>query len=50
MSIWKHTHQKSIYDIIEKKTDDYFENTDRKVFRIQSDYINREEEIDDYDE
>ena len=31
-------------------TDDYFEFTDRKVFRIQSDYINREEEVDEYDE
>ena len=31
-------------------TDDYFEFTDRQVIRVQSDYINREEEDDNYDE
>ena len=31
-------------------TDDYFDNTDRKVIRIQSDYLNYEGDEEDYDE
>ena len=31
-------------------TDDYFENTDRQVIRIQSDYLNYEGDEEDYDE
>lgn len=31
-------------------TDDYFDNTDRKVIRIQSDYLNYEGDEENYDE
>lgn len=44
MSIWKHTHQKSIYDSIEKKTDNYFNN-----LYLKSNGMINEDDLEDYE-